>query len=156
MYLSGITPIELPGLNLPITLQSMFAILLPLSLKRRNAAGGILLYLALAALGVPLLATGVGGFEYFKGDSGGYLIGFYIIALTTAILKPQIKKPRYFYVFAIFILQHIIITLCGLGWIIVTGSSNIAFDTHLSPFLPGIVVKSFLGALIFDFIIVGK
>lgn len=152
MYLSGQTPIEFPGLNLPITLQSMCAILLPLVLHRRNAAGGVLLYLLLAAIGVPILATGVGGIQYFLSDSGGYLLGFYLMALTTALLKRRIKSPKVIYVFGIFILQHTFLTVCGLGWILLTESSEIHFETHISPFLPGIIVKSFLGALLYEVI----
>ncbi len=147
MYGSGQLAIEFPGLNLPITLQSMLAILLPLVFNRRNAAGGILLYLILAALGAPILATGVGGFKYFLSDSGGYLVGFYLMAITTTAIKPHIKQPRVLIVFVIFILQHLLLTVVGLSWIWISGSSEIAFDTHISPFMPGIMVKSFIGAL---------
>lgn len=150
MYAGGQFSIELPGLNLPITLQSMLAILLPLIFSRRNAAGGILLYLIFAALGAPILATGVGGFEYFISDSGGYLIGFYLMALTTALLKPHIKNPRILVVFGIFTVQHVFLSVIGLSWIYFSGSSEIFFDTHISPYLPGIIVKSFFGALIYE------
>ena len=150
MYISGQTPIELLGIKLPLTLQSMFAILLPLVLNRRNAAGGILLYLVLAALGLPLLATGVGGYQYFLSNSGGYLVGFYLITLSTAVVKPWIKKPRMVIVLGIFFLQHIFLTLCGLTWIAIASEGSISFDTHVSPFLPGIAVKSFIGALLYE------
>lgn len=152
MYLSGVFPIELPGLNLPITLQSMMAILLPLALQRRNAAGGILLYLVLASLGVPILAGNVGGYEYFLSDSGGYLVGFYLMALISAGLKPYIKKPRFIYVFGIFLFQHGILTALGLSWIYLSGSSEIEFKSHVNPFLPGIIVKSFLGVVLYEII----
>lgn len=150
MYGSGQVAIELPGLNLPITLQSMLAILLPLAFNRRNAAGGILLYLILAALGAPILATGVGGIEYFTSDSAGYLAGFYIMALTTAVIKPYIKSPRIVMVFGIFILQHILLSAIGLSWIYFSASSEIALETHVSPFMPGIIAKSFIGALCYE------
>lgn len=153
MYTSGQFSVELPGLHLPLTLQSLVAVLLPLVLNRRNAAGGILLYLILAMLGVPLLANGVGGLSYFLSNSGGYLLGFYFVALTSAWFKPWIKFPRPVIVFGIFLIQHVIITVLGLGWIWLLETSKISFETHIDPFLPGIIIKSFLGSLVYEAIV---
>lgn len=152
MYASGQITITLPSLHLPLTLQSLFAILLPLVLNRRNAAGGILLYLILAMLGVPILANNVGGLSYFISDSGGYLVGFYLVALSSAWFKPLIKFPRLLIVFTIFIIQHVIITVLGLSWIWIMETSKISFDTHLNPFLPGMIIKSFIGSLMYEVI----
>jgi biotin transport system substrate-specific component len=150
MYLAGITPVQLPGLNLPLTFQSMFAVALPLVFTRRNAAGGVLLYLILAALGVPILAGGVGGIRYFLSDSGGYLLGFYLMSLSTTLLKKRVSEPRYLYLFAIFLFQHGLLTLLGLLWIWSIESSDITWATHVSPFLPGIIAKSFIGTILVE------
>lgn len=156
MYVSGLRPVELPGLNLPLTLQSMFAILLPLIFTGRNAAGGMLIYLVLAALGVPILAGGVGGWQYFLSDSAGYLIGFYVITVCTSYLKGRLPEPRFLSNFIVFMLMHGVLTVIGLSVIALSGSSEIAWSTHVDPFLPGIIAKSFLGTLIAEAYLRGK
>jgi biotin transport system substrate-specific component len=76
MWISGRISFEIPALSVPITLQSMVAILLPLCLIGRYASGGILIWLILGALGLPFFADGNGGYQYFYSNSGGYLLGF--------------------------------------------------------------------------------
>jgi biotin transport system substrate-specific component len=61
MWISGRISFEIPALSVPITLQSMVAILLPLCLIGRYASGGILIWLILGALGLPFFADGNGG-----------------------------------------------------------------------------------------------
>lgn len=148
MTLGGRWEIQLPGVALPLTLQSMVAILTPLIFSRRNAAGGILLYLLLAATGLPLLAGGVGGWHYFSAAGGGYLIGFYVVALTSILLKKRMKEPRFLYIFAFFIIQHLVITAVGLSWMYLSNGAAIAIHSHVSPYMPGMIVKSFVGTFI--------
>lgn len=77
----------LPKLDLvsgvPITAQSLGIMLCGTILGRRDAALAVLLYLLLAAIGLPVLAGGRGGLGVFFGPTGGYLIGFVFAAFVT-------------------------------------------------------------------------
>ncbi|MEZ4721022.1 MAG: biotin transporter BioY [Flavobacteriales bacterium] len=150
MWLSGQNPFELPGMSVPITLQSMFAILLPLILNARSASGGVLLFLILGATGLPVFAGASGGIFYFYSNSGGYLIGFYAIALLTARFKNWTSEQPFLRGLLVFALMHLVLTIIGLAWIAIAGTSEITFSSHVGPYLPGVVVKSAIGALIFE------
>lgn len=150
MWLSGQWPVHLPGILLPVTLQSMVAILLPLVMDKRSAQGGILMFLILGATGLPVFAGASGGIEHFLGNSGGYLIGFYFCALLAGWLKTWCSVQPFLRGSLVFLTLHTVLTAIGLGWIAATSASEIAFSTHISPFLPGVVVKSAFGALIFE------
>src|SRR5688572_6729112 len=110
MWLSALYSIHLPGAALPITLQSLFCILLPLVLSPRNASGGILFYLVLGASGVPLFAGGTGGASYFLSNSGGYLVGFYIVSVVAGYGRKSLTYPRAIKTFLFFILMHLLLT----------------------------------------------
>jgi biotin transporter BioY len=59
MWLSSLTSINFSGIVLPISLQSMMAILIPLIFRSNVGVAAIGLYLVLGALGLPVdLAAG--------------------------------------------------------------------------------------------------
>ena len=66
--------------GVPITAQSLGIMLCGTVLGARRGALAVLLFLALVAIGLPLLSGGRGGLGVFAGPSVGYLIGFPIAA----------------------------------------------------------------------------
>jgi biotin transport system substrate-specific component len=77
----GIFPAVNPfGVPVPITAQSLGVMLAGAVLGARRGAGSVLLFLALVAVGLPLLAGGRGGLGVFAGPSVGYLVGFVLSA----------------------------------------------------------------------------
>jgi biotin transport system substrate-specific component len=148
IWLSGQLSFTILGLSVPITLQSMFAILLPVWLNSRNAQGGILLFLFLGGPGLPVFAGGAGGISYFYSNSGGYLIGFYIISFLVGIYKRNTTNRSILAFILLFVILHLTLTAIGLTWITFFNLSEIKFETHIAPYLPGLVIKSFGGALI--------
>ncbi|MEQ9187246.1 MAG: biotin transporter BioY [Cryomorphaceae bacterium] len=146
MSASGQFPIDLPGIPVPITLQSMFAILLPLTFRTSSATLGIVVYLLLALLGLPVLAGGGSGLEAFSGNSGGFLIGFAVISAATHLWKERFPSPRLVILLGIFLFQHILLVVLGLSWIAVYKTSEIQWSTHVSPFIPGMLAKTVIGA----------
>lgn len=71
----GTVVVPLPG-GVPITAQTLGVMLAGLVLGPRIAPLSILLVLALAAIGLPVLAGGRGGLGVFVGPTAGYLIGW--------------------------------------------------------------------------------
>ncbi|MBB5788629.1 biotin transporter BioY [Jiangella mangrovi] len=74
------------GNAVPVTLQSMGPLLAGAILGSRRGALSQLLFLALVAAGLPLLAGGRGGLGVFAGPSVGYLIGFVVSAFVVGLI----------------------------------------------------------------------
>ncbi|HZJ04512.1 MAG TPA: biotin transporter BioY [Nocardioidaceae bacterium] len=73
----GLLPAFYPfGTAVPITAQSLGVMLAGAVLGGRRGTLSVLLFLALVAVGLPLLSGGRGGLGVFFGPSVGYLLGF--------------------------------------------------------------------------------
>ncbi|MCI1020485.1 biotin transporter BioY [Microbacterium sp. C5A9] len=71
----GMVTVPIPG-GVPITAQTLGVMLAGVVLGPRRAPLSVLLVLALAAVGLPVLAGGRGGLGVFAGPTAGYLVGW--------------------------------------------------------------------------------
>ncbi len=71
------------GNAVPITLQTLGVMLCGSLLGARKGAAALLLFVALVAVGLPLLAGGRGGLGVFAGPSAGYLLAWPLAAWAT-------------------------------------------------------------------------
>lgn len=71
--------------NVPITLQTFAVALCGFVLGPKLGTLSIAVYLALGAVGVPVLAGFCGGFSFFLGVSGGFLWGFLVMAFLSGL-----------------------------------------------------------------------
>ena len=81
------------GGAVPITAQSLGVMLAGAILGPRRGGLALVLFLALVALGLPLLAGGRGGLGVFAGPSIGYLVGFPVAAFVVGALTHWIGAP---------------------------------------------------------------
>ena len=65
--------INVPMVPVPMTMQTFAVLLAGAVLGRWRGAASALLYLAAAALGLPILSDGASGVEPFAGPTAGYL-----------------------------------------------------------------------------------
>lgn len=144
MSLSGQTALNIPGLDVPITWQSMLVILLPLILPRWDACLGIALFLVLGAFGAPVFANGSGGVDVFLSPSGGYLLGFLCMAIVIALLKPGLNRKYPLRPFWLFPALHVGLSLLGILWIMVFSYGDVSLATHFLPYTMGIIIKSYM------------
>ena len=90
----GAVPAFTPGsFPVPITAQSMGPMLAGAIIGRRRGAASQLLFLALVAIGLPLLAGGRGGLSVFTGPSVGYIVGFPVAAWVVGWLTEKYGAP---------------------------------------------------------------
>jgi len=86
------------GSSVPITLQTLGVMLVASLLGARKGALALLLFLALVAAGLPLLAGGRGGLGVFAGPSAGYLVAMPLAAALIGWLvergRPGYRWPR--------------------------------------------------------------
>jgi len=85
--------ITVPGV-VPFTLQT-FAVFTVLSLLGgKRGLISILVYLALGAVGIPVFSGFSSGIGYMLGNTGGYLLGFILIALSDLLFVRLFGKTR--------------------------------------------------------------
>lgn len=142
--------IEFSSLFVPITLQTLAVFTLPLLLTGRNASGGMLLWIILGSIGLPLFSNGASGIDVLFSNSGGFLIGFYLMTFMVRATKTQFKKGKYLKSFLLFFLFHVVLMAFGMLWIYIGNYSTITLDSHILPFVPGLLIKSALATVIID------
>lgn len=81
----GTVTVPVPG-GVPITAQTLGVMLAGAILGPRLAPLSVLLVLALAAVGLPVLAGGRGGLGVFVGPTAGYLLGWVVGAAVVGLI----------------------------------------------------------------------
>ncbi len=144
-------PIVLPVIGVPITAQSLGAMLAGSVLGARRGSLAIVLFLLLVAIGVPLLAGGRGGFGVFLGPSGGFLLGWPIAAFAIGwMIERSWARLDIWRGFVINALGGIVVMYaCGIPWIAVVAEISLwqAFIGAMG-FLPGDVIKAAVAAFV--------
>lgn len=79
----GLVPKFTLAFGVPISAQTLGVMLCGTMLGARKGALAVLLFLALVALGLPLLAGGRGGLGVFAGPTVGFIVGFPFAAFVT-------------------------------------------------------------------------
>jgi biotin transport system substrate-specific component len=139
--------VPLPGTPVPMTLQTLAVTLAAFTLGPRLGTVSMILYLAAAAAGMPVLSKGGGGLAEMLAASGGYLIGF---VLSQPVMAWSARNGRgggfggAKGLITSLVLGSLVILGCGVVWqVLVLGwSLPTALERGVWPFLPGDVVKS--------------
>lgn len=92
VVLSLVPPIPLPAIPVPVTLQSLGVMLTGAMLGPLRGGLACLLYLLLAAIGLPVLPGGRGGLGVFFGPTGGFLLGMALGAFVTGWLARRLVR----------------------------------------------------------------
>ncbi len=148
----GLVPAFYPfGIAVPITAQSMGVMLAGAVLGARRGALSMLVFLALVAVGLPLLAGGVGGLGVFFTPRVGFLIGFPVAAYVVGVLTERGAPPYALHrgIVANFIGGVVVLYAFGIVGIMAVGQVGIdAAATPLLVYLPGDAMKVVVAALI--------
>ena len=133
----------------PITAQT-FALLTAAGLLGwKLATVSTVLWLALGALGLPVLAGGGGGLDHFLGPTAGYLFAFPLaVALVGWLVAHGWNHQRILMAFAAMLLGHAVCLGFGGAWLAFTIGPVDALERGVLPFLPGGVIKSALAVAV--------
>lgn len=136
--------------GVPITAQSLGIMLCGSVLGAKRGALAVLLFLALVAVGLPLLAGGRGGLGVFAGPSVGFLIGFPIAAFVIGWIVENTSLPVGLAASAASVLGGIaVLYLFGIAGLSVMLGKTWAEATVISfAYLPGDVLKAVLAGFI--------
>ncbi|MGA9747752.1 MAG: biotin transporter BioY [Nocardioides sp.] len=140
-----------PGFAVPITAQSLGVMLAGAILGARRGGLSLGLFLALVAVGLPLLAGGRGGLGVFAGPSVGFLVGYPVAAYVVGWLS---ERGGATYRLAWGIVAN---TIGGVVVLYALGIGGMALVLGISPwaatvagwiYLPGDLVKVVIAAMV--------
>ena len=145
--LSPITPFTTED-GIPITLQSLLVVFLPILLGWRIGVAAVVAYLVIGGLGAPVFSYGTYGWERFTRSSGGFLLAFPIAGLLAGYAMEQFQNTKSVLIGALLLFagQFVILGL-GLFWyraIIPVEESMLVWVERL---LPGLFIKTAFGGL---------
>lgn len=149
--LGAIPAVSPAGIPVPITAQSMGPMLAGAIIGRRRGAGSMLLFLALVAIGLPLLAGGRGGLSVFTGPSVGYLVGFPVAAWVIGWLVERYGSP---YALGFGIIANVvggIVVMYALGIPATAWRAHISLDAAITSagwFVVGDCAKTVIAAFV--------
>jgi biotin transport system substrate-specific component len=126
---------------IPITLQTFAVMLVAYMLGARHGTLSVLLYIAEATLGLPVLAGKISNPMVLFSITGGYLIGFAIQAYIAGIVIEKKKELGKELVFTGLLLASSLQLICGGLWL----SHFVGWENTLImgivPFIPGEILK---------------
>lgn len=134
--------VAVPMVPVPMTLQTFAVLLAGAVLGGGRGAAAVLLYLAMAALGLPVLSDGGAGVERFTGPTAGYLLAFPLAALAVGgiVRRPAFRGPAAGV--AVMVGAHLFILAAGTLWLAASLGAAEAVAVGFTPFLIGAGVKS--------------
>ena len=145
-------PLMIPALGIPITAQSMGPMLMGGILGARRGTLSMLLFLALVAVGLPLLSGGRGGLAPFVGPWSGFIYGWlaatFVIGWLTERFWNRLSFPL---AFGIAVIGGIgIIYLVGIPWYAAMSGMGLveAFVGSAVAFIPGDLIKAGVAAAV--------
>lgn len=148
----GLVPgIPLPFMPVPIVLQNIGIFLAGIILGRKYGALSVIVFLLLAAAGLPVLSGGRGGIGVFAGPSAGFLFLYPVVAFLIGLVRDRyIQKIN-------FIVLFIPTIVCGILLLDIVGTIIMGFIIGMPvgkaivfslTFMPGDLIKAIIACLI--------
>lgn len=137
--------------GIPITAQSLGIMLCGTILGAKRGALAVLLFLALVALGLPLLAGGRGGLGVFQTPWAGFLFGFPIAAFVTGLIMERSNQNVGITAgIAAFVGGIIVLYAIAVPTYMIFKGTDIteALTVAGLPFIPGDIIKAVLAGVI--------
>ena len=148
--------INVPVWPVPVTMQGFAIAALAAAFGMRIGVATVALYLVEGALGLPVFATG-GGLAYLVGPTGGFLLGFLVLAAVTGFAADRGASGKPLALFAAMLVGDALMFVLGFawlalmagqaGWIDQTNVLGSAFAKAVQPFIVWDVLKMALAAV---------
>lgn len=137
--------IRLPFTPVPITGQTFGVLLVGAVLGSRRSALSMLCYLAEGGLGLPVFAGGTSGLPV--GPTGGYLIGFVLMAWLVGTLTDRGWDQRFGSALIAMVAGEVLLYLVALPWLALYVGWARAIPLGFLPFVPGDAFKLVLAGV---------
>lgn len=135
--------IAVPGSPVPVTGQTLGALLLGSAYGASLGFTTFATYLIVGFLGAPVFASGAHGLSRITGATGGYLVGMLLASLITGYLAGRKWDQKIATVIPTMLFGDVIIFAAGLIWLHHSIHANWAttYTLGFSPFILGEVIK---------------
>lgn len=144
----GFTPV-------PINLATFAAALAGGALGARRGVASMGLYLVLGVIGFPFFAGANGGWDYFTGATGGYLLCYPIMAAIVGYAAERGRDRHVGPFIVAIVMANLVVYTVGALWLAhvvgvpLFGWEGSAFSMGVRPFLAGDVVKMIAAGVLF-------
>ena len=148
--------INVPVWPVPVTLQGFAIAALSAAFGLRIGVATVALYLLEGAFGLPVFATG-GGLAYLVGPTGGFLIGFLVMAAILGYAADKGASGKPLTLFAAMVAADAVLLVLGFVWLLALSGNagwidqnNVvasAFAGAIQPFVIWDILKMALAAL---------
>ena len=144
-------PILIPGIAVPITAQTLGVMLAGGLLGAKRGGLSLLIFIALIAVGVPLLSGGRGGLGVLLGPGGGYILAWPVAAFVIGYLVEKNINSLNFFKEAFFNILGGMLVIYASGVTYLSYASNLPWGpTALTAltFIPGDLIKVIIATII--------
>jgi len=149
--------INVPVWPVPVTLQSMAIAALAAAFGARIGVATVALYLLEGAFGLPVFAGVSAGLPYLLGPTGGFLLGFLVMAGVIGYAADRGASAKPLTLFAAMLVGEAVLLALGFAWLLLLSGqaqwidqTNVlasAWAGAVQPFLVWDVLKMALAAL---------
>jgi len=135
--------VPVPGSPVPVTGQTLGALLLGSAYGASLGFTTFASYLIIGFLGAPVFASGAHGLTRITGATGGYLVGMLLASLITGYLAGRKWDQKVTTVVPTMILGDLVIFSAGLFWLhhSIHATWATTFKLGFTPFILGEVIK---------------
>ena len=135
--------VPVPGSPVPVTGQTLGALLLGSAYGASLGFTTFASYLIIGFLGAPVFASGAHGLTRITGATGGYLVGMLLASLITGYLAGRKWDQKVATVVPTMVLGDLVIFSAGLFWLhhSIHATWATTFKLGLTPFILGEVIK---------------
>lgn len=138
--------IYLPFTPIPVSMQTLAVFLLIVIQGQKKATFSVLMYLAQASMGLPVLAGGVSNPAWLMTPSAGYLVGFVTCTLVGGYLIEKSKNASFLWTLFSIGCGQLTIYLMGTAYLASFVGIEKAFALGVAPFIYGAFLKAFAAA----------
>lgn len=156
LFITICAKINVPVWPVPVTLQGFAIAALAAAFGMRIGVATVALYLLQGAMGLPVFATG-GGLAYLVGPTGGFLLGFLVMAAMIGYAADRGASGKPLTLFAFMVAADAVLLALGFAWLLLLSGQagwidqsdvvGSAFRGAIQPFVVWDVLKMALAAL---------
>jgi biotin transport system substrate-specific component len=149
--------INVPVWPVPVTLQSFAIAALAAAFGLRIGVATVALYLLEGAFGLPVFAGASAGIPYLMGPTGGFLLGFLVMAAIIGYAADRGASGKPLALFGAMVVADAVLLVLGFVWLLVLSGNagwidqsdvvGSAFRGAIQPFVVWDILKMALAAL---------
>ncbi|MFM7499639.1 MAG: biotin transporter BioY [Actinomycetota bacterium] len=140
--------LPIPGSPVPVTGQTLGALLIGASYGRALGASTFALYIALGVAGAPVFSQQGHGIAKLVGPTGGYLIGMFLATVALSFLASKKWDKKISTAVLAMLIGQLLIFIPGLIWLQQSTGKDWAWTINagLTPFIIGEIIKLAIAA----------